>query len=151
MKKWLLLIVLLILPVFAHAASLTTGINVDGIGDLSLSRNVYNLKLHTSLDYATIAVATADGANVTITTGDGTVVNSDKVPVVEGANTIQIAVSNGTTTENWTINLTIDREMEIDSDNPSTGMFIPTILISVVILVAGLMFYYSKRKEMKKI
>lgn len=152
MKKILLaIIVFLVVPISVHAANLTTGINIDGFGDLGLTRNTYNLTLHTTLDYSTIIVSTADGASATVTDGNGNVVTGDKVPIQEGSNQISIVVSDGTNSENWTINLNVDREMEVDSDNPSTGTFISYISLGILVILGLGMYSYSKNKIMKKI
>lgn len=151
MKKVVFCLALfMFLPLFVRAANLTVGINVDGIGDLGLTRNVYNLTIFTKQDYETITVTAADGANVTMTV-DGNAVTGNQVPVQEGMNVVKITVSNGTMTEEWTINLTIDKTTEYDSENPSTGAFMPILEITAIVLLGGAMYWFSRKKILKRI
>lgn len=141
MKKWFLLVALLMFPIFVNAASLVSSISVDGIGDLTLNRNTWNLTLTTTLDYVDIDV---------VTVAEGTTVEgAGKVEVQEGANELAIKVSDGTTTENYTININIRRPSIDESGNPDTGAFIPTALIICGIISFGVLM--SVRKKMYKI
>lgn len=155
MKKVLFTLVLLcVLPICVHAATLTTGIDVDGIGPLGLTRNTYNLTLYTKLDYSTIIVSAVEGSTVTITDGNGNVVEDEKIPIVEGKNAIKIVVSNGTTSETWNINITRDSETEYQTDqdgNPTTGSFIPIVSIGGLSGIGVVMYIYSKNKLLKRV
>lgn len=155
MKKLLFTLVLFcMLPLFVHAATLTTGIDVDGIGPLSMSRNTYNLTLYTKLDYSTIKVSVVEGSTVTITDGNGNVVEDERVPIVEGTNAIKIVVSNGTSSETWNINITRDSETEYQTDqdgNPTTGSFISMVSMGGLSGIGMVMYLYSKNKLLKKV
>ena len=98
MKKLFFLLVLLMVPFLVNASSLVTGITVDGIGDLKMDRNTWNLSLTTTLDYVDIDVTYLDGV---------TIEGAGKVDVQEGDNEIIIKASNGTTTEEYKVNIKI--------------------------------------------
>lgn len=143
MKKVVMFVIcLLALPVLVNAASLTKRITIDGIGDMNLSKNSYNLTLTTTLDYAEIEVETANPSYTV--TGDG------KVDIQEGANKLVVTVSDGTNTEEYTINLTMKRPSDETDGNPETGAF-----LSVTVVVAGLAIasglYFAKKSKMHKI
>lgn len=141
MKKWFLLLVLFMFPMLVNAASLVNSITVDGIGELKLDRTTWNLTLTTTLDYVDIDV---------VTTAESTVVEgAGKVEVQEGANALSIKVSDGTTTENYTININVKRPSEESGGNPETGAFFPSaIIVCGVISFGGLLFL---RKKLYKI
>ena len=126
------------------AAGLLTGLEVEGIGSLSVStKNSWNLGFSTSYDYVTITATAAEGVTVT---GDG------QVPIKEGANSIVVTATNGTQTDTYTINLNVtkkaggsgavvdpkDGTVSYDKDatdikNPETGAFMNCSLIAFAI------------------
>ena len=140
MKKLIFLLVLLIVPFLVNASSLVTGITVDGIGDLKMDRNTWNLSLTTTLDYVDIDVTYLDGV---------TIEGAGKVDVQEGDNEIIIKASNGTTTEEYKVNIKIARPTYDSDGNPETGAFIPSVLIVGGVLAVGILFLVSKNKLYK--
>ncbi len=140
MKKLFFLLVLLMVPFLVNAASLVTGITVDGIGDLKMDRNTWNLSLTTTLDYVDIDVTYLDGV---------TIEGAGKVDVQEGDNEIIIKASNGTTTEEYKVNIKIARPTYDSDGNPETGAFIPSVLIVGGVLAVGILFLVSKNKLYK--
>lgn len=138
MKKAIfLVVVLLVFPVLVSAASLVSGISVDGIGDLSLNRNTWNLSLTTTLDYVDIDVTSLDGV---------TVEGAGKVDVQEGDNEIIIKASNGTTTEEYKINIKIARPTYDSDGNPETGAFVPSVLIVGGLVGLGILLVVRNKK-----
>ncbi len=140
MKKLFFLLVLLMVPFLVNASSLVTGITVDGIGDLKMDRNTWNLSLTTTLDYVDIDVTYLDGV---------TIEGAGKVDVQEGDNEIIIKASNGTTTEEYKVNIKIARPTYDSDGNPETGAFIPSVLIVGGVLAVGILFLVSKNKLYK--
>lgn len=140
MKKWLLFIVLFMFPILVNASSLVTGITVDGIGDLNLNKNSWNLFLTTTLDYVDIDVVSVDGV---------TVEGAGKVDVQEGENELVVKASNGTTTEEFKIKINIMRPGEDGSDNPPTGAFMPKMLITSGVLGLGVLVFVKNKKLYK--
>lgn len=140
MKKWLLFIVLFMFPILVNASSLVTGITVDGIGDLNLNKNSWNLFLTTTLDYVDIDVVSVDGV---------TVEGAGKVDVQEGENELVVKASNGTTTEEFRIRINIMRPGEDGSDNPPTGAFVPKMLITSGVLGLGVLVFVKNKKLYK--
>lgn len=143
MKKVVMFVVcLLALPILVNAASLTNKITVDGIGDLNLNKKSFNLNLTTTLDYAEIEVEAADPSYTV--TGDG------KVDIQEGANKLVVTVSDGTNTEEYTINLTMRRPSDETDGNPETGAFLPITIVVGALAIAGCL-YFAKKSKMHKI
>lgn len=142
MKKMFFLgLLLIVMPMFVHAATLVQGINFDGIGELGLSRNTWNLNLTTSLDYVDIDVIPA---NDTVT-----VTGAGKVDVVEGDNTIVFTATDGTTTETYTVHVKINRPSGDGSANPETGAFVSVTMIGIGILVGFTMLRLKKAKMIR--
>lgn len=150
MKKYFIFIALLMLPFFVHAASLIEGINVDGIGDISVAKKTHNLKLTTSLDYATIEVKAVEGA---------TVEGGGKVEVKEGENTIEIKATKGEETDVHTINLTISKaekgaskgEASETKGNPNTGAFVSAIAVGALVGIGIVFYVVSKKRKINSI
>ena len=151
MKKYFIFMALLMLPFFVHAASLIEEISVDGIGNISLSKKTHNLKLTTSLDYATIEVKAVEGATVE---GDG------KVEVKEGKNTLEVKATKDGETDTHTINLTIAKskggsaaaeEGGETKGNPNTGAFISVAAIGSLVGIGIVFDIVSKKRKIKSI
>lgn len=143
MKKVVLFVIcLLALPVLVNAASLTKRITLDGIGDLNLSKNSFSYTLTTTLNYADITVEAADPSYTV--TGDG------KVDIQEGANKLVVTVSDGTNTENYTINLTMKRPTDETNGNPETGAFLSVSVVVAGLAIAGCL-YFGKKSKLHKI
>lgn len=143
MKKVVMFVIcLLALPVLVNAASLTKRITIDGIGDMNLSKNSYNLTLTTTLNYAEIEVEPANPSYTV--TGDG------KVDIQEGANKLVVTVSDGTNTEEYTINLTMKRPADETNGNPETGAFLSVTVVVAGLAIAGCL-YFAKKSKMHKI
>ena len=148
-----LLVLLLILPLKVNAASLLSKLEVEGIGALNLARGTYNLTLTTTLDYANIMATPAkEGVEIT---GTG------KINVNAGDNQIVVTATDGTETQNYTINLnvikagsTANAKSEGDGTpiaNPKTGSLLTketVITILLAFLISGLLIR-NKRKVYK--
>lgn len=161
----LLTLGLFVLPFKVNAASLVSSIEVEGIGNLNMSRNPMNYGFTTSLDYANIK-ATPSDENVKIN-GDG------KVNIKEGTNTITITASKGEQKETYTINLNVTKKagnssisskstsnnlISYDKDgnelkNPNTGAFmnIELVAVSIITLLFGIIKLNSKKKLYNRI
>ncbi len=147
----ILLALLLIIPIKASAASLLSKLEVEGIGELSLSKTSWNLQLTTSLDYANIiAVPTEE---TVIIEGDG------KVSVQEGQNQIIVKASKEEQVETYTINLNVIKssvstnasdpkivdDSGTDVKNPDTGSFISYTIMAI--LAGSLLVIILKNKK----
>ena len=158
----LVLIGLFVLPFKVNAASLVSSINVEGIGDLNMSRNPMVYGFSTSLSYANVK-ATPVSENVKIT-GDG------KVDIKEGENTITITANDGSNTETYTVVLNVTKKagntgtatsnstVSYDKDgnelkNPATGAFmnIELAVIGSITLLFGAIKLNSKKKLFNRI
>ncbi len=147
--------VLFVLPSKVNAASLITGINIEGIGDLGLSRRTYDLGYSTSFDYVNITATAVEGVNVE---------GAGKVSIKEGLNTIVISASDGKTSDSYTINLNVTKisgnansAVSYDKDgnkleNPNTGAFANVALIGLAILGGALVIIkIQKSKKLYKL
>lgn len=149
MKKfssWIIMGILcfFVVPFLVNAQGLITSLNVDGIGNLDASKKSFALKLTTTLDYATIT-ATPANENVTIE-GVG------KVPIVEGKNVLVVKATDGTTTEEYTINLSMNRPSGDATDgNPNTGEFVSFGLLLLGLGVAITAYLISRKKRIYQI
>lgn len=142
MKKiFFMVVVLFMMPMFVNAATLVKGISFDGIGELNLSRNTWNLSLTTSLDYAEI--------DVIPTSDDVTITGSGKVAIEEGNNKLVVKATDGTTTEEYTINVKVSRPSKDGSGNPETGAFLSITTITLGILIGFIIFNIKKTKIVK--
>jgi len=141
-KMFFMLVVLFMMPMLVNAATLVQGISVDGIGDLGLSRNTWTLYLKTTLDYEDIDVIPAND-NVIIT-------GAGRVSVEEGDNKIVVTATDGTTKEEYTINIKVARPSKDGSGNPETGAFLS---ISAVVggIVVGMIILNLKKSKIQKI
>lgn len=143
MKKYCLitLILMIFLPFKINAASLLSNLDVEGVGQLNLSKRNWNLAFTTSLDYVNISATPIDS----LTTVEGT----GRINIKEGTNTITITASNGSQTETYTINLNVTKVQgkvttSYDKDgnplkNPNTGAFISIgsfLLLSVLMVIS---------------
>ncbi len=140
MKKilYVVLAIVFILPVFVKADSLVDKINIEGIGDLDLTKKTWNLNLSSTLDYTVITVKASDGI---------TVEGGGKLDIVEGNNTFVITATDGKITEEYTININVTRPSENNTENPETGAFIPTsIIILAGVSLIGVILLNNKKK-----
>lgn len=146
-KGFLLLVIaaLLVLPFSVKAESLLTGLEIEGIGSLGLSRKVYNLSYSTPFDYVNIKATAPEGV---------TVEGAGKVSVQPGANTIVVKASNGTATDTYTINLNVSKkgtaansDNNDDIKNPNTGAFIGIAgIVTIALIVTGSVVIARKSK-----
>ena len=151
-----LLVLFVFIPLRVHAASLISKLEVEGIGDLSLARNSWNLQLTTSLTYANII---ATPANETVT-----IEGAGKVEVNEGQNQIVVKATSGETTETYTINLNVIKstgnvatgtDVKVvdangtDVKNPNTGSFVSLTII--MILIGSLILIAVNNRNKKKV
>ena len=140
MKKilYVVLAIVFMLPVFVKADSLVDKINVEGIGDLDLTKKTWNLNLSSTLDYTVITVEAGDGI---------TVEGGGKLDIVEGNNSFVITATDGKITEEYTININVTRPSENNTENPETGAFIPTsIIILAGVSLIGVILLNNKKK-----
>lgn len=133
-----------VIPFLVNAEGLLTNLNVDGIGDLNINRRNYTLQLTTTLDYATIS-ATPANENVAV---EGT----GNVAIVEGKNTLIVKATDGVTTEEYVINLTMLRPSGDATDgNPNTGAFASIGALIACLIVAIIAYLVSRRKRVFQI
>lgn len=139
MKKILLgLLVFLIVPFCVNAASLLTNLNVEGIGDLNLSRRKWNLTLTSSLDYTNITATALDGVTIE---GNG------KVALQEGDNQVVVKATDANgETEDYTINIKLIKKSANETNNPETGAFLS---IGGILVLACLAIGILKLKKNK--
>ena len=140
MKKilYVVLAIVFMLPVFVKADSLVDKINVEGIGDLDLTKKTWNLNLSSTLDYTVITVEAGDGI---------TVEGGGKLDIVEGNNSFVITATDGKITEEYTININVTRPSENNTENPETGAFMPTsIIILAGLSLVGVILLNNKKK-----
>lgn len=131
-------------PLVTNAASLITSLEVDGIGTLNLNKNSWTLYLTTTLDYATIS-ATAANDGVTLEgVGD--------ISVQEGANTLVVKATDGTNTEEYTINISVSRPSGDETDgNPNTGSFVSMVALVLIGLAGVVLFVIGSKKKIVRI
>ena len=143
----LVIMMAIIIPVKVSAASLLSDLKVEGIGSLNLAKKSWNLTLTTTLDYANI-MATPANESVTVE-GIG------KVKVNEGANTIVVKATDGTNTEEFTININVIKGSYSATDgqsvkNPKTGEnFIKETFIIDVIAVLSIVLIIKNKKKLR--
>lgn len=155
-KLAVLLIVIFLIPINVNAASLLSDLQVEGIGSLELNKNSWNLSLGTPYDYVNITATPIDSSV--------TVEGAGQVAIQEGANTITITASNGSQTENYTINLNVTKKsgsvgtgaVSYDKDaniiNPETGAFLPLgIIITIGIGAIVSIVYLRKNKVFNRL
>ena len=159
MKKLLfsILALLAFVPfVGVKAQSLLTSLEVEGIGELSLSRNTWNLKLSTSYNYATINAKAADGVKVE---------GAGKVDIKEGDNTIIVKATSGSETQTYTINLNVTKKdststsastassketSKNDVANPKTGSMMDVMKYgSLIIGAIGVIYLFKNKKAVR--
>lgn len=142
MKKiFFVLVMLFVMPVMVNAATLIKGVNFDGIGELPLNRNTWNLSLTTTLDYVDIdVIPTSDGVTVT---------GAGKVDVEEGNNKIVFTATDGTTTEEYTVNVKISRPSKDSSGNPETGAFLSFSTLILAGILAIVIYNMKKSRIIK--
>ena len=161
MKKINLIVVFLIglilLPIKINAASLLSGLEIEGIGNLNVAKKSWNLGFSTSLNYANVTATPAD-ESVKVE-GDG------KVDIKEGANTITVTASKGEQTETYTINLNVTKKagnggsttsssskVSYDKDgneikNPNTGAFMNIAFVTLLGSSIALIAIKSNKKK----
>ena len=142
----------LVLPFSVKAETLLTSLEIEGIGQLGLSRKVFNLGYQTPFDYVNIKATAPEGV---------TIEGAGKVPVNPGHNTIVVKASNETATDTYTINLNVTKKGSAaanassnnseDIKNPNTGAFVSIISVSAISLIVLGLIIAARRKKLYRI
>jgi len=145
MKKIIFTILLgvLFLPTFVKAATLIENLEVERSADtytFNMSKNSWTYTLYTDKETANIKVTAKEGVTVT---GNG------EVPIQEGANTLTITATDGTNTENYTLNLNVVKVEIKDGEivNPPTGNKIQTISL-IILSISGIAITVLNKKKL---
>lgn len=146
MKKLLFAIILsfLFVPLFVNAATLIDNLEVEASAKtytFSMAQNSWKYTLYTNKDTANIKVTPKSGVTVT---------GAGEVSVNPGSNTIKITATDGTTTEEYTLNLIVNKISDNEIENPNTGLAYP-IAFGALLIVGVVLFVVSKKKKIYNI
>ena len=144
-----LLCCLFIIPIKINAASLLSGINIDGIGDLNMSKKSWTYSFTTTLDYANVTATASDSSTK--------IEGAGKVEIKEGANQIVITATNGSQSETYTITLNVTKGNSTSSttydkdgneiNNPPTGAFANYAFIGSGIVISLITIAYLRKNK----
>jgi phosphotransferase system glucose/maltose/N-acetylglucosamine-specific IIC component len=145
------LFLMLIVPFGVHASGTPTlsSLSVEGIGSLNVARSSFNVKLTSTLGYATITATPSDSSYVV--TGAG------QVKCNQGMNTINVVVKNPTdnSSKTYTINLnyvagTSSSKTSIQNPNTSVSDNISLMVGIAIMGIVSLIFINRKLHKLVK-